>query len=953
MTRILRLATRIANKASLPRFLGARFVGRCLPAVLVLATSVGALTVGKTCRAADSVDSTEIPKVDETSGALWDFGGSDDRNFDDWPDGWQKARGVGYPAYVTVKIEAREPEIEDLYKKLDVRFVRAWRTMRELFPSLSATAPSLPADIVDSIIDRYLLVTLNGGQAKVQTSRVAVSRLYQYRFTCEIMTRRLRHDTAMAELVFLDDDGNEIESHPTRRVGGTTPWTKVEVDRLQPPIGATSVTVRLHVQRAEDGLEDIKGFVGFDNLHIQQYPQLQVATDEPLGVYSLDQPVDAIARVMGLPMGASKVRFRLYSSDDDEIATRLVSVQKSESRPGRGPSRDNNKSELRWRLPRLPQGYYRVAAELEGNQTDTLSTDATFAIIDRLIDGPPHGSFGWTLKDGNQGIAGKDLAPWLARLGVAWLKYPCWLAPEDNVAAEEVAMIFNKLQDSGIQTVGLLDVPPDDQIRLYNLRGRKDLVAAQLFRDLEVWKPLLEPVMTRLTLKVRTWQIGADRDHSFLGRPRLRDSIKRISEGLQGFGQPIDVAISWPWLERELGRGESSWQAICRSSDPPLGADELHAFLSLKERGTRGDDPRTWMLLDPVSRSQYDRDARIRDLVLRMATVRSHRVQAAFVSDPRDPEHGLLRGDGRPGELLLPWRTTARLIGNLRHVGSLQLRSKSANAVFAGNDRAVMMVWSAEPTEEKIFLGNNVRSIDVWGRVTQLPLEMENGQQVQRVQIGPIPRFIVGADPTLLALRMSVALDRTRLDCLLGQVQKMAVSFTNPTRDGLVGDLRVIQPEAWKIESPRRSWETLPGRSNSSAFNVILGNSAKIGVYEVPIQFEIQTVPIKRITVHRWVTVGPEGVEIKVDTRLARGGDLIVQIEITNRTDRTQSYDCMLFPEKDRQYQRRFITVEPGETIRRPIFWRNGKELVGRTMLLRAEEQDGRRVVNYEIQVRP
>lgn len=936
--RILRRGARSANMAAL---------GRLAILALCLVFGVDASAQRK----------KETPQVDEITGLQgvhWDFGRDTDANSNKWPDGWQRHAGVGYPLYVDIKIAPRDPEIEKQFKKLDTAFIRSWPTIRKQFPDLPASPPAFPDSMVDRMIDRFLRVELDGGQAKVQTTQVKVSRLYQYRFTCDIMTQGLRHDTAFAELVFLDETGQVVASYPTKHVGGTSDWTTVAVDRLQPPVEAVSMLARLNVQRSEEGLEDIKGVIGFDNVRIDQYPQLQVATDDPLGVYVVGQPIEATARVMGLPIGASKVRFRLYSSEHELVAQRVVSVVRPREPRNDLPASSNKESissELSWRVPRLDPGYYRVTAALEGNDTVSLATDSTLAVVDRLVDGPPHGSFGWTLPKGNQGIDPREIAPWLAKLGVAWVKYPCWLAPTDNASAEDVATIFSKLQDSGIQTVGMLDLPPTDQVPNYNLRGRRDLVAAQLFRDIAVWQPLLEPVMTRLTLKVRTWQLGGDRDHSFLGRPRLRDSIRQISTGLQGFGQPIDVAISWPWLEEELGPGESSWQAICRSSDPPLGADELDAYLTLGETGSRAEGPRTWLLLDPASKTGYDREARIRDLVLRMATVRSHRVQAAFVSRPRDPEHGLLRPDGRPDDLLLPWRTTSRLIGNLRHVGSLQLRSGAQNQVFAGSDRAVLMVWSAEPTEEVIYLGKEVSAVDVWGRVTKLKNEQQNGQTVQRVKIGRTPTFIIGADPTLLAFRMSVALDRSSLDSLLGQVQKLGVTFTNPTRDGLAGEMAVVQPQSWTIQRGRRGWEALGGRNQTQKFNVILGNSTTIGRYEIPIRFELQTVPNKRITVYRWVNVGPEGLDLKVDTRLQAGDELRVRVEMTNRSLRTQQYDCMLFPPGERQYQRRFIKIKPGETIRTTFYWANGSELIGKRMLLRAVEQEGRRVVNYAIDV--
>ena len=41
--------------------------------------------------------------------------------------------------------------------------------------------------------------------------------------------------------------------------------------------------VRLIVSGAEDGLEDVRGEIGFDNIRIEQFPQMQVVTDESDG----------------------------------------------------------------------------------------------------------------------------------------------------------------------------------------------------------------------------------------------------------------------------------------------------------------------------------------------------------------------------------------------------------------------------------------------------------------------------------------------------------------------------------------------------------------------------------------------------------------------------------------------------------------------------------------------
>lgn len=887
----------------------------------------------------------------------WEFDRSMDRNFDRWPDGWQRRRGRRYPAYVSMEIAPHDPQLQRQLRAVDAGVLRFWPSLRERVSSL----PELPPSVADLMTDRYLRVELDGGQAVAQSPPVPASRLHQYRFRCRVMTEGLRHDQARAELVFLDSSGSELSAHSTRSIGGTQGWTRLSVDGIRPPATAETLMVRLLVEGSEDGLEDIRGAIGFDKLVIESFPQLQVATDEPLGIYRAGDRIVAGATVMGVPAGPSQVRFRVrdhagrqWASPWREVKPPQWPAAKKES-DGLVPPEPN----VTWKIPRLSPGFYRLRAELAHDSTRRLNSETTFAVIDTLVPGLPHGVFGWSLPERLRGPEGEELLGQreighrLAELGLAWVKYPCWLAPEDEEAAGRIARVLHRLQEAGLQTVGVLDAPPESQYPLYQLRGPSDAVAARLFRDLETWQPLLEPVMSRLTLQVRRWQLGADRDHSFLGRPRLRESVDEIAQGLRGYGQPIDISLSWPWLEPQLPPSESSWQAICRSSDPPLNAKELDAYLSQNPSPSGQKSPRTWLLLDPLPASEYQREDRIRDLVLRMATVRRHAVQAAFVSRPRDPEQGLLKESGRPAEMLLPWRTTARLIGDLRYAGSLQLRSGAENAVFAGDDRLVMIVWSTEPTEEKIYLGEDVAQIDVWGHRKKLPVDQDGPHARHHVSIGPTPSFLVGVDPMLMFFRMSVALEQQQLDSLLGQRQALSVQFANRTDKGLIGSIRVGGPQSWSIRNPVRPWELLADSSTSETFDVVLGNSATVGTHRLPIEFDFRTEPPQQITVYRDVVVGPKGLDLNITTRLDDNGELRVEIEMRNQFERARSYDCFLFPGDDRQYQRSLVTLQPGETVQRVFRCREGETLVGRKMLLRAAEREGPRVLNRIFTVRP
>ena len=177
------------------------------------------------------------------------------------------------------------------------------------------------------------------------------------------------------------------------------------------------------------------------------------------------------------------------------------------------------------------------------------------------------------------------------------------------------------------------------------------------------------------------------------------------------------------------------------------------------------------------------------------------------------------------------------------------------------------------------------------------------------------------------------------------------VEITNPSRENLIGSVEMRSPDGWMVENEDDQWETAPGETNRIRQHVVLSNTAKIGDYRIPIDFRLDTTPPKFITVQRDVKVGPDGLLIRTSTRRVGTDGIRVRIEMTNTSPKVQSYDCMLFPPPGRRYQVRFMTIPPGQTVRRDFLWPYASDLRGETMLMRAVEQDGNRVLNYDVEL--
>jgi hypothetical protein len=181
-----------------------------------------------------------------------------------------------------------------------------------------------------------------------------------------------------------------------------------------------------------------------------------------------------------------------------------------------------------------------------------------------------------------------------------------------------------------------------------------------------------------------------------------------------------------------------------------------------------------------------------------MISAKRHGANGIFVPNPFDPSHGLMNEDGTPGELLLPWRTTALALSGAEYLGSIKLPEGSQNHVFSQGGEVVMVVWSARPVEERIFLGDAVRQVDLWGRSNKPP--QEENEQV--IRVGPLPSFLVGISEPIIRWNMAFAFDKPQLPSIVGTTHENSIRVKNFFPQGTAGHIRLHTPEVWQT-TPR------------------------------------------------------------------------------------------------------------------------------------------------------
>lgn len=848
-----------------------------------------------------------------------DFGETWDVNYDEFPDHWTRAEGREYPLYLKVKI-SEEPS---------------------------------------PVGDRCLRIQLDGGAAAIYSPAVPVNPQFSYVVEGYLKTEQLVHDVAYFSVRFLDEAREPLSTHTSAAIRDANDWRRVRVGPLVPPNQkARFAVVGLHLRPTDRA--DLQGAALFDDVWLARVPEMTLRSNSPHNVYSSADPVEIECGVLGITERDPKLRFELIDVEDhvvDACETRLeAEPQLPASGGATNPSTLTDASlprawepahdkayvgSVTWK-PKIPRnGYYRVRVVMRGRGSATHQETLSLAVV-QGTSVPTGGEFGWSLPHGEQPLEIRSLVGLLTQVGINWVKFPVWFSDKDQQQADRLAWFAERLSSDQIELVGMLDQPPADARKRFGDGER--LPAAAIFSDPEVWHPVLDPVMTRLSLKVRWWQLGRDGDNSYVGYPHLEEKIGEVKSHLRRFGQSIRLGIGWQWLNETSALAPEPWDFLSLSESPPLTDAELRAYLA----GDYYGQCERWVVLQPLARSQYDVQTRAHDLVIRMLAAKIAGAQRVFAPEPFSAEHGLMNEDGTPGELLLPWRTTALMISGTKRIGSMRLPEGSHNEILARGQETIMVVWNEHPVQERVYLGADVRQVDLWGRET---VPGTDGRR-QVISVGPLPTFITGLNPSIAKWRLSFAFREQQLSSIVGRPQEVSYQLKNFFPQGVSGTITIDTPAVWGTPPIPVRFKLGANEELAKSFQVTLRPDAGSGTHDVRVDFQVAADQNYEFSVYRSMDVGLGDISIELNARISRDGELIVEQRLINQSEQFVSFNCYLFAPKRRRLRHQVFDLARG-TDKRTFIFSNGAELIGKRIWLRAEEIGGNRVLNYRLTVEP
>lgn len=841
------------------------------------------------------------------------FNATWDRDFDLWPDHWIRVRGPGFPHYVTMEIDADGPSAKQ----------------------------------------RSLRIHLDGGGGAAASPAIPARALFSYVLEGSIKTKDLKYDRAYFSITFLDENQKPLQTLQSEKITEGA-WKRLRLGPFSPQYENTRwAVIGVHLEPQATGKrEDLHGVAWFGDIWLGRLPKSVLSAGSPTGVFTDPARIDITCAISGFLDRQTRVRFQVQDvfgrSIGEEERTPVL-----EPAPGgmadlsdRTENRPLVTGRIRWKPPLPGPGFYRVRSMLSGSEKAPCPQAVTLALIEPLAIN--EGSeFAWSLPHGDRPLPLPDLVSLVRHSGVRWLKYPLWYTDGASDKPIDQFLAFNdRLNSHGIEVVGILGRPLPDSGTTADDQGA--LVAADVFAaDPEKWYPLLEPMMARVASQIRWWQLGHDCDTSFVGYPNLAGKIEQVRTVLNRFGQDVNLGIGWGWMNRlpPVPGKTAPWRFLNLSAEPPLTEEELGSYLD----GTADAKTERWAVLEALPRNKYPVEVRAADLVRRIIAAKIHNAQGICMPDPFDPERGLMQGDGTVDELFLAWRTTALLLGGTSYLGSIQLPHNSHNEVFAHAGGAVMVVWNDRPTDEVLYLGENLRQYDLWGRSSTPGIHQTQGQVLK---VDRLPTFITGLGEAVSRWRMGFALAHDRVPSVFGQAHENSFLLKNSFHQEVSGRVTLVVPEGWRVVPKQTNFHLGPNEELKQSFQVALPSDTEIGQHDVRIDFDIQADRPYQFSVYRRIIVGLGDISIQARTRINPRGELEVEQRFVNETGRRVNFRCQLFAPARQRQKIDIIDLVPGLAVH-VYRLAEGKELIGRTLWIRAEEVGGQRVFNYRFPAEP
>jgi len=769
--------------------------------------------------------------------------------------------------------------------------------------------------------NNVLRMEMDGGGAAVFSPKIPVRPGMSYTVSAHVETSDTVFNEIFIRLLFYGNDAVQpIHTADSRKIGNTNGWQQLTVGPLTADMPQVRhVAVGLYVM--PPGRQDFGSHVHFTNIEIRESPNISLEMANPQHLFFTHRGLDVRCQFRGLDPHQHSVLFVLEDPFGRVIGQREAALYIGNHPAAQFVITPQSAQQIihgtaTWQdLPILSPGFYRVRVATPESYIQTLRLPA-----DQTFDDPlkqieplsfavmpqgsfiPGGDFGWTL-DGWPLDEIMQSLPTLAQSGLSHLKLPVWISADTTPQHRETLLrLCNLLSERQVRLIGLLQPVPQDILD----RIPPSLVNAAtiLGNNPQPWGDSLQPSLRTLSLLIKDWQWTADTDTSLMdmffentgaispaGMVRFRNYHRAFDQNQFGFG----IGMTWNWYQ-DVPNEEFPLSNFFLNF--PVNASVTPDYAASALRGMSAFPFRRTVSVSPLPADDYSLETRITDFVQCLVLMKAAGADSIFLTAPKNAQTGVLRPDGTPDKLYLPWRTTAALLSGSRFLGSITLPNRSRNYCFdLGAGRCVMVVWNdlaaaSHPVLETLYLGNEPEMIDVWGKHV-LPEQLGNAQTFPITQT---PIFITGVNLDVALFRLSMRTLLNEIPAVPNQTHTIPLFYRNASASPISVHITPQPPRAgdWTITPPTQTVNLEPGADGLGSFDLRLEPRADTGRQWFHYDVRMTGINAPAFAVYDEMNIGNPDVYMEFVTRLTEDGSIEIVQAFINNTENEYTYNCRL-----------------------------------------------------------
>jgi len=766
-----------------------------------------------------------------------------------------------------------------------------------------------------------LRMNIEGGAAAVFSPAIPVRPGMSYTVSAFVETTSLVFSEVSVLTLFYGNDATRpIRTIESKKIRNTNGWQQLLIGPIPADMpNVRSIAVGLVVMPTNR--QDYGARVHFTNVEIREMPTiaLEMANDHHL--FFTTRELHVRCHVRGLDPAQDSVEFILEGPFGNVIRQRPADMMIGNHHANRFVITSQNALDVlhgtaTWEsLPIGSFGFYRIRVATPDSYIRSLRLPADQVFEDPLsqiepltfvVMPPgafqPGGEFGWTLDGWTLDEIARSL-PTLAQSGLSHLKLPVWLSPNATPQERDALLrLCNAFSQQQVRLIGLL-TPVPEKI-LSNIRFDQINAASIMGTDVKLWGDSLQPTLRTLSLLIKDWQWTSDTDKSLIdlffepdgsmsvaGIDRLRAFQKLFDQDQFGFG----IGLTWNWYQ-EVPDNEFPFPNFFLNF--PIDASVIPETAALTLAGMTAAPFRRSVSVAPLSADDYSLETRIINFVQSLVYLKAAGVDTISLTAPKDDQIGILRQNGTPNELYLPWRTTATLLSGARFIGSITLPNRSQNYVFElSGGRCVMVVWNDwatadDPVLETLYLGREPITYDVWGRY-DIPEQQGNEQTIE---VTDTPLFVTGLNLDVAKFRLSLQTHVKTISAVPNRVHNIPFSYRNDSAFPVSYQVTPQGPRAgdWTITPASQTANLEGGLTHEGSFELTLQPRADTGRREFQYNVRMTGTETVDFAVYDEMMIGNPDVFMEFTTRLKENGDIEVIQAFINNSETPYTYNFRL-----------------------------------------------------------